>query len=129
MSVIWQTSSNGSNWTTMPTPDQMDIDWEDLDKDSYRSVITGDLNREVIKRRWSKVSLTFKDMEETACGNMLAAVNTGVVYFRFRSPAFGTSGYISFRGYVAKMKTGTELVAKGWNVSFNVVQEKGADFQ
>ena len=127
--VIWQTSTNGSNWNTMPTPDDFDIDWEDLDKDSYRSVMTGDLNRTVIKRRWSKVSMAFEDMEENTCGSMLAAVNRETVYFRFRSPAFGTSGYITFKGYVSKMKTGTKRIKNGWNVSFNVVQEKGADHQ
>lgn len=127
--VIWQTSHNGSNWTDMPTPNKFDIDWEDLDKDSFRSVMTGDLNRTVIRRRWSKVAMSFDDMSEADCGSMLAAVNQDVVYFRFRSPAFGTSGYIAFIGYVSKMKTSTELVDKGWNVSFDVVQEKGASFQ
>lgn len=127
--VIWQTSSDGSNWTTRPTPDEFDIDWEDLDKDSFRSVLTGDLNRTVIKRRWAKVSLAFKDLSESICGPMLLAVNRESVYFRFRSPAFGTSDFISFKGYVSKMKTGTKRIEKGWDVSFNVVQEKGAAHQ
>lgn len=43
MSLIWYTSNDNSNWTLMKSPSTYKIDWEDLDNQSYRSVVTGDL--------------------------------------------------------------------------------------
>lgn len=130
MNFVWFTSTNNSSWTGMMTPDKYKIDWEDLDKDSYRSAMTGDLYRNVIRRRWAKVGMTFKDLSEDECSAILEAVNQDTVYFRFLSPAFKTSGYISFEGSVSKMSVEVDdLVEKGWTVSFNVVQAKGANWQ
>ena len=129
MSFVWQTSVDNSTWTNMLTPDDYKIDWEDLDKDSYRSVVNGDLIRNVLKRRWSKIALTFKGVSDSECQTLLSSVNRETVYFKMRSPAFGTNNFITFKGYVSKMSAKTDLLRKGWDVSFNIVQEKGASWQ
>ena len=57
--ILYVNSSN--SWTgidPIPDPSTYSIDWEDLDLDSYRSVINGDLNRNVLKRRWAKIGLS-----------------------------------------------------------------------
>lgn len=113
----------------MLTPDDYKIDWEDLDKDSYRSVVNGDLIRNVLKRRWSKIALTFKSVSDSECQTLLSSVNRETVYFKMRSPAFGTNNFITFKGYVSKMSAKTSLLRRGWDVSFNIVQEKGASWQ
>lgn len=128
-SFIWYTSTNGSNWTRRITPHKYKIEWEDLDKDSYRSVTTGDLFRNVIRRRWAKINLAFYDLTDSEASAIMEAVNREDVWFKFRSPAFGSGEFISFKGYVSKMSTETDFVDKGWNISFNVVQSEGADHQ
>lgn len=126
---FWKTSTDNSTWVNMKTPSTYKIDWEDLDLDSYRSVVNGNLIRNVLSRRWAKVQMTWKLLSESDLNTILTAVNTGTVYFGFKSPAFGTSNWISFKGYVSKMSTECLEAQVGWTLSFNVVQMEGATWQ
>lgn len=128
MSFIWYTSTDNSNWTLMKSPSTYKIDWEDLDNQSYRSVVTGNLVRDVIKRRWAKVSLSWNVLSDSDTNTILSSVNKDTVYFKFLSPAFG-DGYITFEGYVSKMSAEKLQGMIGNTVSFNVVQSKGATWQ
>ena len=60
---------------------------------------------------------------------LLKAVNKDGVRFRFLSPAFGTSDWISFEGYVSKMNVEFLEAQVAWKVSFNVIQLRGASWQ
>ena len=44
-------NDNGATWNDIPTPATYQLAFEDLDLDSYRSVINGNLNRNVLNRR------------------------------------------------------------------------------
>ena len=127
--MLWQTSSDNSSWTDMLTPSTFKIDMEDLDVDSYRSVMTGNLVRNVIARRWFKVGMSWNLLNATQVQTILSAVNTDTVYFKFKSPAFGTSNWVSFKGYVSKMSTELQQGQVGWTLSFNVVQSERGSFQ
>lgn len=130
MSLIWQISTdNGTTWTNMPTPSTHEIDWEDLDNDSYRSVATGNLNRSIIARRWAKVGLSWKLLQESDVESICSSVNQDNVKFKFLSPAFGTNNYIEFYGYVSKMNAKELEGMIGWTLSFNVIQSKVAQWQ
>lgn len=128
MSLIWYTSTDANNWTLMKSPSTFKIDWEDLDNNSYRSVVNGNLIRDVIKRRWAKVGLSWNVLQEGDVNTILSAVNRDTVYFRVKSPAFG-SGFISFKGYVSKMSVEMLEGMRGYTVSFNIVQSEGASWQ
>lgn len=128
MSLIWYTSTDANNWTLMKSPSTFKIDWEDLDNSSYRSVVNGNLIRDVIKRRWAKVGLSWNVLQEGDVNTILSAVNRDTVYFRVKSPAFG-SGFISFKGYVSKMSVEMLEGMRGYTVSFNIVQSEGASWQ
>ena len=129
MSLIWYTSANNSSWTQRKSPTSYKINWEDLDNDSYRSVTNGNLVRNVIKRRWAKVSMSWDLITGSEVSTILSAVNTDTVYFKFISPAFGSQGYITFKGYVSKMETELLEGMVGYSLSFNVVQMEGATWQ
>ena len=130
MSMIWYTSTDGTDWTLMKSPSTYKINWEDLDKDSYRSVITGNLIRDVIARRWSKMSMEWSLISSSDVSAICSAVNKGTVYFKMLSPAWGTGGFLVFKGYVSKLNA--ELV-KGSNgkykLTFNIVQMERASYQ
>lgn len=128
MSLIWYTSTDANNWTLMKSPSTFKIDWEDLDNNSYRSVVNGNLIRDVIKRRWAKVGLSWNVLQEGDVNTILSAVNRDTVYFRVKSPAFG-SGFISFKGYVSKMSVEMLEGMRGYTCSFNIVQSEGASWQ
>ena len=129
MSLIWYTSSNNSTWTLMKSPSTYKISWEDLDNDSYRSVTNGNLIRNVIKRRWAKISFSWDVLTDAQVSTICSAVNTGTVYFKMKSPAFGTAGFITFKGYVSKMETELLKGMVGYSLSFNVIQSEGATWQ
>ena len=127
--MLWQTSTNGTSWTDMKTPSTYKVDMEDLDVDSYRSVMTGNLIRTVIARRWFKVGMTWKFATASEVDTILKAVNKDGVYFKFKSPAFGTNNWVTFKGYVSKMNTELLEGQVGWTISFNVIQMERASFQ
>ena len=124
MSLIWY-----CNNVLMPSPSTYKISWEDLDNDSYRSVTNGNLIRNVIKRRWAKVSLSWNVLSADKVNTILNAVNGANKTFKMRSPAFGTNDFITFVGYVSKMDT--ELLGGmiGYSLNFNIVQSEGASWQ
>ena len=123
MSLIWQADN-----VTMKSPTSYKINWEDLDNDSYRSVTNGNLIRNIIKRRWAKVSMSWNVLTALEVNTILTAVNKDNVTFTMKSPAFG-SGTISFKGYVSKMETELLEGMVGYALSFNVVQMEGASWQ
>ena len=133
MELIWYTSQDGSNWQAMKSPATYKIEWEDLDNESYRSVVTGDLIRDVIKRRWAKISVSWNAILDAEIKPILEAVNTSTLYVKCMSPAFG-SGTISFKAYVSKMSCemlkGTLYRGQpAYSLSFNIIQEKTATWQ
>lgn len=123
MSMIWYCNGN-----LMPSPSTYKISWEDLDNDSYRSITNGNLIRNVIKRRWAKISLSWSLLPASKVNQILSQVNTDRPVFRVMSPAF-SNGYISFVGYVSKMETELLEGMVGYSLSFNIVQSKGASWQ
>ena len=123
MSLIWYANGN-----IMPSPTSYKINWEDLDSDSYRSVTNGNLIRNVVKRRWAKVSLAWNILSASEVNTICTAVNQDNVTFRVISPAF-SNGYIEFEGYVSKMETELLEGMVGYSLSFNIVQSTGASWQ
>lgn len=123
MSLIWY-----ANGVQMKSPSSYKISWEDLDNDSYRSVANGNLIRNVIRRRWAKVSMSWNVLKGSEVNTILMAVNRDNVTFRVISPAF-SNGYIEFKGYVSKMETELLEGMVGYSLSFNIVQMEGASWQ
>ena len=123
MSLIWYANS-----VLMPSPSSYKINWEDLDNDSYRSVTNGNLIRNIIKRRWAKIGLTWSVTDAATVKAVLGAVNKDNVTFKVISPAF-SNGYIEFVGYVSKMECELLEGMVGYSMSFNIIQMEGASFQ
>lgn len=129
MSLIWYTSTDNSNWTLMKTPSSYKLNWEDLDNDSYRSVTNGNLIRNVIKRRWAKLSLSWNVLTAAEVSTICSAVNKDTVYFKILTPAWGTQGFLTFKGYVSKIETELLEGMIGYSLSFNIIQSEGASWQ
>lgn len=124
--LIWYANNN-----LMPSPSSYKINWEDLDKDSYRSVTNGNLIRNVLKRRWAKIGMSWRLLSASDVNTILSAVNQDNVTFKVISPAFA-SGYMEFKGYVSKMEAEMLETTKStgeYSLSFNIVQMEGAPFQ
>ena len=128
--MLWEakTSASGS-YTTMKTPSSYKIDGEDLDKNSYRSITTGEINRPVILgKKWQKISFGFNYLTEDELEGIMSKINSYPLYLKLKSPIFGTSGILELIGYVSKfsveMERNKDTGATWGNLSFNFVQGK-----
>lgn len=128
--MLWEAkASAGDNYTAMKTPSSYKIDGEDLDKNSYRSITTGDLNRPVILgKKWQKIGFGFNYLTEAEAESIISMINNYPLYIKLKSPIFGTSGIAELQGYVSKfsieMQQNKETGANWGNLSFNFVQGK-----
>lgn len=128
--MLWEAkASAGDNYTTMKTPSSYKIDGEDLDKNSYRSITTGDINRPVILgKKWQKINFGFNYLTESEAETILSMINHYPLYIRLKSPIFGTSGIVELQGYVSKftieMQMNQDTGASWGNLTFSFVQGK-----
>ena len=128
--MLWEAkASAGGSYTTMKTPSTYKIDGEDLDKNSYRSITTGDITRPVILgKKWQKITFGFNYLSESEAESILSMINNYPVYIRLKSPMFGTSGIVELEGYVSKfqieMQNNEQTGANWGNLSFSFVQGK-----
>ena len=128
--MLWEAKASASGtYTTMKTPSSYKIDGEDLDKNSYRSITTGNINRPVILgKKWHKISFGFNYLTEAQAETILSMINNYPLYIRLKSPMFGTNGILELQGYVSKFSIDmqkNESTGASWsNLSFNFVQGK-----
>lgn len=128
--MLWEAKASASgSYTTMKTPSSYKIDGEDLDKNSYRSITTGNINRPVILgKKWQKIQFGFNYLTEAEAENILSMINNYPLYVRLKSPMFGSSGEIELQGYVSKfsinMQQNKSTGATWGDLSFSFVQGK-----
>lgn len=126
--MLWQAKKTASgSYTTMPTPSEYTINWEDLDKNSYRSVTTGDLIRTPVSKKWFSGSLSFNYLEKTDAETILDMINAYPLYVKIKSPLFGSSGFVEIQAYVSKVSIEMERNTDNptyKNLKFNIIQSK-----
>ena len=128
--MLWEAKASASaEYTTMKTPSSYKIDGEDLDKNSYRSITTGDINRPVILgKKWQKISFGFNYLTEEEAEEILTMINNYPLYLRLKSPIFGSNGVVELQGYISKfsieMERNHSTGATWGNLTFNFVQGK-----
>lgn len=133
--MLWEAKASANDsYTTMKTPSSYKIDGEDLDKNSYRSITTGDLNRPVILgKKWQKIQFGFNYLTESEAETILSMINNYPLFVRLKSPIFGSAGIIELQGYVSKfsieMERNKDTGATWGNLSFNFVQGKKVSSQ
>lgn len=127
--MIWQVKINGE-FVDMPTPQSYNIDGEDLDLDSYRSVVNGNLIRNILGFKWQKAQFEFAFKYETDAGDLISKVaNTYPLVIKCKSPILATDGWVTLTGYVSQIKCEYQSAYQadgtfggGYIVSFNFVE-------
>ena len=132
--MLWEAkASAGGSYTTMKTPSSYKIDWEDLDSNSYRSINTGNLNRNVVSKKWLKANFSFNCLTESEAEAILSMINHYPLYVKIKSPLFGTSGLFECQAYVSKasitMQQNKDNGATWNSLSFNIIQSKKVNAQ
>lgn len=127
--MLWQVKSTlDEEYITMKTPSAYKISWEDLDKNSYRSVTNGNLIRKIVSKKWFKGSFTFNYLTQEEAETILSMINNYPLYVKVKSPLFGYDGFIECEAYVSQssinMLQNKETGATWADLSFNIVQSK-----
>lgn len=118
--LLWQAKVNGA-YMDMLTPSSYKLDWEDLDKDSFRSITTGNLMDTVISKSWSKISFQYNCLTETEVNNLLSVLNQNPIFVKAKNPFFSEIIELEMR---CSKKSAEMLETKDYSLSFNLVQKK-----
>lgn len=121
--LLWQAkkTSNGS-YTDMKTPTSYDIDWKDLDNNSYRSINSGNLIDTVVSKSWSKLYFNYDYLTFEEITKILSFLSYNPIYNKAKNPIFGTE-YVELEMRCSKKKA--SMVQTGeYKLSFNLVQKK-----
>lgn len=123
--LIWEARIGSSgNYQQMKSPSSYKIDWEDLDKNSYRSTINGNLFRHPLSKHWYKIAFSWNYLTASEVKTIVEKVNSDNLYIRCQSPAFGTNSTVILQGYVSKISTEMLEGQIGYTLSFNFVESK-----
>ena len=91
--VLFQISQDNITWADIPIPSEYGLSYEDLDDESYRSKLTGNLIRRRISPRWLKLSMRYNFLSDSQLNTVARAINTNQKFFiRCKGPAFGNMG-------------------------------------
>ena len=133
--MLWQakTPSSSGSYVDMITPSTYKIDWEDLDSNSYRSVVTGSLIRNKLVSKLYKGSMSFNYVSEADLETLMTVINQDPLYVKVKSPIFGTNGWVELECYVSKASvemirndptTNSNTNNQWGKLSFNIIQAK-----
>ena len=122
--VKWYIKPTASGtYVQMVQPTSYDIDVEDLDANTYRSVVTGDMIDSIISKNWSKCKFKFEGLTKSQAYDLIAKCSNNPIYAKIENPIW-SSGYVEaqFRcskKSISKMKT----FDTRYEVSLNLVQK------
>ncbi|HHX80657.1 MAG TPA: hypothetical protein GX692_06315 [Acholeplasmataceae bacterium] len=118
--LIWKAKIDGT-YTDMKTPSSYKIDYEDLDKDSFRSITSGNLIDNVISKSWSKISFQYNYLTKEEVNALLNVLNQNPIYVKAENPFFSSETELEMR---CSKKSIEMLETKDYTLSFNLVQKK-----
>ena len=100
--VLWQTRTSPSNqWEDMPPMTSFGGDEEDLDNNSYRSITSGNINRNIVSKAWTKTKHACDHLTNEELGFLLQRLRAYPLYIRIKAPIWNTE-WFEFEGYCSK---------------------------
>ena len=121
--LLWQIkATSGGTYKTQKSPSSYKIDWEDLDKNSYRSITSGNLIDTVVSKSWSKLQLTYNCLSEDELKTLLPKLADNPIYVKAKNPVFGNE-YVEMEMRCSR-KSAEMLETWDYTLSFNLVQKK-----
>ena len=122
MAAFWQAKVSGS-YTDMKTPSSYRVDWEDLDKDSYRSINTGNLIDTVVSKSWTKAGFDYNLLTMAELNTLLAVLDDNPIEVKIPNANFASSGTTEMSMRCSKKSVEMLEGQKGYKLSFNLVQK------
>lgn len=128
--MLWRAKAKDGVYKDMKTPSSYKIDYEDIDSNSYRSVVNGNLIRQRLSSKWFKGSFSYNYITQDEANDILNMINNNPLYVQIKSPMFSNDGIIEIECYVSKVsmemqKNNPDANDAEWvNLSFNIIQSK-----
>lgn len=122
--AIWYVNEN-SSWVAMPDPSSLTVNSEDLDVDSYRSVVNGNLIRNKLGT-WTTVEFQFNFKYANDVISLLShVINIYPLKIKVTSPLV-SGGEATLIGYVGKSSSEYTYTQSGMGyvVNFNFIEGK-----
>lgn len=125
MALLWQAkTSSGSAYTNMKTPSTYKHSLDDLDKDSFRSVVSGNLIRTIVSKKWTTLSMKYNHLTEAELYSILTVLNAYPIYVKIKDhPLY--NGDKEMQMYCAKPSY-EMLENRNYKLQFNLIQSKKA---
>ena len=120
--AFWQAKISGT-YTDMKTPSSYRVDWEDLDKDSYRSINTGNLIDTVVSKSWTKAGFDYNLLTMAELNTLLAVLDNNPIEVKIPNANFASSGTTEMSMRCSKKSVEMLEGQKGYKLSFNLVQK------
>lgn len=119
--IIWYV-----NGVEMPTPSSVKYSFEDLDNESYRSVMNGSLIRDRISPEFIKIEVSYKYLTPFTAQIIRNAIKVNEEYIvQFKSPILNDNGdFTTFRAYTSKMSFEMLEMQLGYTCSFSIIQTR-----
>jgi len=134
--LVWEFKSTAlGTYEDMPTPSGYGINAQDLDANSFRSIVTGNLRSSVISKAWSSISFSYNYLSEAEIASLSAKLLYLPMYVRLKDPVLGnTSEEYEVRCSKKEMsmisQARTELDDNiHYKMSFNLIQITRVDGQ
>ncbi len=122
--VQWYTKPSATGtYVEMPQPTDFEIEVEDLDANSYRSITTGNLIDSVVSKNWSKCKFKFENLTQAQATDLISKCSVNPIYAKIENPIW-SSGFLEAQFRCSK-KTITKMMTrdKRYSVSLNLVQK------
>lgn len=122
--VEWYIKPSASGtYVAMPQPTEYEIEIEDLDANSYRSITTGNLIDSVVSKNWSKCKFKFENLTKDEAYNLISKCSVNPIYAKIENPIW-SSGFLEAQFRCSKKSISKMLThGKRYEVSLNLVQK------
>lgn len=121
--LLWQAKTTlGGTYADMATPSTYTHNLEDLDKDSYRSVVSGNLIDTVISKKWTKIGMEYNHLTKSELYSLLTVLNANPIYVKVKDhPLFNADTEMEMRCSRLDYEM---LENHNFKLKFNLVQKK-----
>lgn len=120
--ILWQSKITiGGTYQDMLPLTAFGVDEDDLDDDTYRSVVTGNLIDSIISQSWVKIRVGIDRLTADELKALLPRLRTNPLYVKLKVPVF-ENDWTEYQVRIAKRSYDMNQDGS-WKISFNMIQK------
>jgi len=125
--IIWQYKDETTDeFKDMPIPSTYDIEYEDLDDNTYRSKVSGNLIDTVVGLKWSKLLFNYRSKTALEIYDIFQVIDKNPIIVKALNPRYNNETEMAMRCSRANLHMNEN---RKYDMSFNLVQKLRVDGQ